>query len=441
MKKLGLIVALVLLFGMHRGMATNIVMAVKSELDKTVTLSWNTETNGIYQIESCETLNPLSNSQVRWTARELEFPAQGTNTVWMDVGDPGWVPRLFHPRLGSTRFYRVSKVGAATLTNSPLVTISFYQDGNTLVGTNQTTVSNFVQVRYNVDLGNSEDLMSEVLLLVDGQVIERGYSTNGAAWINTTEWTNGIHQIWAVAKTVDSGDTTGTDEDTSEAAEYGIGISQKRSISFDNYISEFFVATSYFQPSVQGVQEIVAKFKEDSYWRLFVVDGDWHQVLVYQGEGESLYVPWDGTDFATNPVPDGVYNYYIEARPKTLGPLGGGGSFTSSQSTSSTSSTMQMDGIAVFSSQFAVQNQVAPYLPIVQFEGGERFTVPQEDASSVSIAPPPLRDNEENLNSFSSSNPPMPPLPPGAPGSEQQMNETTTFSDPTPPSGDDPPEP
>lgn len=181
-----------------------------------------------------------------------------------------------------------------------------------------------LEIRWTVGLGASGDLLSDVLVFVDGQVMTRGAMLIGSRFINTTEWPNGEHRIWASAKTFESADTTSDDDNQSVSSGVGVGVSSVTTVTFDNYISKFFVATPYFDPAVQGVQEIVAEFKEDSFWQCFVVTGSGSSVVGYQGQGTSLYVAWDGTDGAGNEVPDGVYDYLIEAHSTALGPFGGG---------------------------------------------------------------------------------------------------------------------
>ncbi|MCX7722682.1 MAG: DUF6345 domain-containing protein [Verrucomicrobiae bacterium] len=143
-------------------------------------------------------------------------------------------------------------------------------------------------------------------------------STN---YVNTTEWPNGQHEIYAVAITVDAGESIPGNNDLTDtnAAELAIGISAPRIAVFSNDISQFFVAVPFFEAG--QTQEVVAKFEEDSYWRVKVVNYQNVEVRRFEGRGSSCYAAWDGTDELGNPLPYGFYDYLIEARPSNYGPL------------------------------------------------------------------------------------------------------------------------
>jgi len=349
----------------------------------------------------------------------------------MDVGDPGWSPRIFHPRLTETRFYRVIKTGSATLP-SPTVTFSLYQH-NLLVPSGQTTIKDFFEVRYNVSLGVPADILAEVLVLVNGQIVHRGYSVTGSAWVNTSEWPNGPHTIQVVARTVDAADSTPSTSDQANDGdvEFGVGTSSTRSITFNPYISEYFVATPFFEPAVHGFQEIVAAFQEDSYWRLFVLAGDNSVVDGYEGEGTTLYVAWDGTDFEFNPLPNGIYDYYIEARPKTLGPFEDTFTATSSSSTLEASVIdetanglgepfTKFPGVNAAQSEQAVADSTA-----VRSAAGVSTTTIFNRTSDVITSPDDKYEGSllpvVSTNAPTSGEPPMPPASMAAMASEKKL--------------------
>lgn len=285
---------ILLVSAFHLTAQSNIVLKIQHVADGSKFLSWNSTTNGLYTIESAETLDPSSLAQVRWVTREVQYPSQGTNTVWTDVGDPSWIPRLSYPGLSLGRFYRVTQSGSNALTPPPTITFSLYTNG-IAVSTNATSVYDFLEIRYNVNPGSN--LVSEILVFVDGQIIKRAGGTSTNTFINTSEWLNGTHSIWIEARVVDNADST--ESGTNAPSLEGVGISSTRTVAFDNYISGYFVATPFFIPSVDGPQEIVAKFAEVSYWRLFVLQGGQTVVRVFEGTNTSLYVAWDGTRMAT----------------------------------------------------------------------------------------------------------------------------------------------
>ncbi len=124
-----IIAAFALAFGFNYSQAADIVLSIQSQADQTETISWNSEPVALYRVESAESFSPQPQDfPNRWTVREVELPSQGASTVWMDIGDAGWIPQLFHPRLNTQRFYQVIKVGEATLA-APTVTVEVLQNG------------------------------------------------------------------------------------------------------------------------------------------------------------------------------------------------------------------------------------------------------------------------------------------------------------------------
>lgn len=314
---LGMAIMLFLACLAHGQTQTNLLVTVVNTADSTKIVSWNSTPGATYTLESTETLDPPGLAQARWVTREVEYPSQGTNTVWMDVGDPTWIPRLHHPRLGLSRFYRVIQTGTNALA-SPSVSVSLYT--NNAVMPPGGSAAGFLEVRFSVDGGTNADIVSEILVFVDGQIVKRRSSASTNAWVNTTEWGNTQHTIWVAAKTVEAADTT-TDDTNWNATITGVGISTPQTVTFDNFIYNFFVASPFYIPSVDGVQEIVADFQEESYWRLWVLQGGQNVVTYFEGTNTSLYVAWDGKDYWGDEVYDGFYDYLIEARPTRIGPF------------------------------------------------------------------------------------------------------------------------
>lgn len=259
----------------------------------------------------------------------------------MDVGDPQWIPRVLHPIFQPQRFYRVKKVGQATLT-PPTVTLQLYQTNSPLPsGTN--VVSGDLDVSVSVTLVDTNQQISSVKLIVDGQKL---YTVGGSftASINTTEWPNGPHEIYAVATTADIGDigeTTPSNDTEADAVtndvQLAIGVSTSQFCSFSNYISQFFVAIPFFQAG--QTQEVVAKFEDDSYWRVKVVDYQDTEVRRFDGQGSSAYAAWDGNDQSGSPLSYGYYDYIVEARPSRYGPLSLAATLSGQQALSTESTT------------------------------------------------------------------------------------------------------
>ncbi len=297
----------------------------KVAADRSVYLHWNGVTGGIYQIESAESLGSGDSPTINWTVRETACASKGTNAEWMDVGDPQQIPRIFHPVFDPYRFYRVRQVDQAVL-SPQAVSVKLYQNNSLLPsGTNQ--IGGGLDIKVGVSITDTNQQLSAVKVFVDGQRLHEDSSTNFTLSINTTEWPNGTHEIYAVATTVnmgDIGDTTPWDNSltVTNSVKLGVGVSASRFCIFSNYISQFFVATPFFEAN--QVQQILANFEEDSYWRVTVADYQNNAVRQFTGQGLVAYAAWDGTDQSGNPLSYGIYDYYIEARPSQYGQLSSG---------------------------------------------------------------------------------------------------------------------
>jgi len=291
--------------------------------DHTIKISWNSESNAMFQVESADSLTDVGAQGLQWVIRDADVGSKGTNAEWMDVGDPQWLPRIFHPRFQPQRFYRVKKIGQAIATR-PTVTVQLSQGGVALpAGTN--VISGDLDVSVVVNLVDTNQVISSVKLIVDGQkVTSTDYSFSTS--INTCEWPNGIHEIYGMATTAienDIGETTPASDTEADAVtndvQVAIGVADSKFCVFSNYISQFFVAVPYFQ--IGQTQEIVATFPEDSYWRVTVVDYQDNPVRQFDGQGSSAYTAWDGTDGSGNSLSYGYYDYIVDARPSQYGPL------------------------------------------------------------------------------------------------------------------------
>ncbi len=375
---------------------TNITVSIQTLSDQSKLISWNSVPGAFYTIESAETLDPSSLAQLQWARRETGVPSQGTNTVWIDVGDPSWIPRLPYPELTTERFYQVSLSGTNALVN-PTITMSLYTNG--VAVTPNSTIGGFLEVRFTVTPGTSGDMVSKIIVLVDGEEIPHVNATSTNVFINTTEWPNAPHNIWVEAITVDSADTTPDSSALANAgpALQGIGLSSQQAITFNNYIYDFLVATPYFEPDVDGPQEIVASFQAISYWYLFVVDGNNNVINYTSGTGSSLYAAWWGTNLSGDLVSDGFYNYIIEARPTNIGPF----NFNMVQ-------TMAVVGgpspsAADWALEQSWMHSVHLPPPHLFFQHDTNFVLPPTDRNPLSLAP-----QQPSTNGGGGGGPPAP---------------------------------
>ena len=323
---------------------------VRADDYRTVLLRWSAETGAVYQVESADALEAEGPQGLRWVIREADCISKGTNAEWLDVGDVRWIPRVLHPVFQDQRNYRVQKVVQAT-NASATVTIQLSQ-------TNSIS-SNFT-ASISVSVTDTNFSLSSVGVFVDGQRLYSLPLTNFAVAINSTEWPNGPHEVYAVANYSDRAETTPADdwdEAATNASQVAVGVSQSKFVTFSNYISQFFVAVPYFEAG--QTQEVVAKFEEDSYWRVKVVNYLDTEVRRFEGQGTSCYAAWDGNDQSGSPLPYGYYDYIIEARPSQFGPLsltGGSGSGSSMMLASASGNQNEASAI----SQSALYKRTAP---------------------------------------------------------------------------------
>jgi hypothetical protein len=176
-------------------------------------------------------------------------------------------------------------------------------------------------------MADTNDQLTLVRLFVDGQQVHSILVENSTNYINTTEWPNGVHEIYAVAMTTDYGESLPESDAmiATNSAHIGVGYSSSKFLVFSNYISQFFIANPSFQAG--QTQEVLAKFETDANWRLQIVNNQNTTVRQYTGQGTTLFAAWDGNNQSGSPLPYGFYDYIIEARPSEYGPLGASGGF------------------------------------------------------------------------------------------------------------------
>ena len=303
--KQGIIGAVALfIFGALQGQAqTNTLKftATKATDERAVQLRWESKTNAVYRLE----YTPQLSGSIVWGTLVDYFPSQGTNTVFLDTGKYWTEPALPHPKDDLQRFYRVVQIDTNTLV-PPIVTIT-----NLAAGTN---LSGEVEIDVHVATTNS---IASVKFFVDGEEVESASADddgNASYVINTTEWPNGSHVIFAVAETSAGTATTGEFQSTEQS---GAGTSTNIPVTFDNYISKWYFTLPGFDPSLGETQRITAEFIHYSSWTLEIVDESVTTVRNASGTGSSMQFDWDGNDDNGSPTADGTYNFILTATQTT----------------------------------------------------------------------------------------------------------------------------
>jgi hypothetical protein len=286
--------------------------------EKTIQLHWASNTNEIYQIQYANALATNTDGSTAWNVLYDDYPAQGTNTLWLDDGDyENSSPPVLRPKDSPMRFYRVVLTGTNTSGDNPTVAIISPTSGAVLSSNVTITVS-----------ASSDQVLVDTLLYVDGQ--EMPESDDGSNFvINTSEWLNGPHILFAVAKSQSK--LEGLPNDNSVT--YGSAASAYVNVTFSNLVSGVSFSQPFFQPSLGQTQEVTANFAANCDWTLQIEDVNSNIVRTATGSGNSLTFDWDGTGDGEASIPDGIYYYLISAATNgessdvvVGGSSGGGGS-------------------------------------------------------------------------------------------------------------------
>lgn len=127
--------------------------------------------------------------------------------------------------------------------------------------------------------------------------------------INTCEWPNGPHILFAVATA-----RSGMSGPTGDFPIYtGYGVSAYVPVTFNNLISRIAFSQPFFEPSLGQTQEVTATFAANCNWTLQIQDVNSNTVRNASGSGNSMTFDWDGTGDDETNIPDGVYTYFISA--------------------------------------------------------------------------------------------------------------------------------
>lgn len=291
---------------------------VKSTSEKAIQLYWESTNGELYQIQYASALATNDDGSTAWQVLFDTYPSHGTNTFIGDFGNYDIDPAVPHPKYAPMRFYRVVDLGADNdIVDVPVVTITSPTDGSVLTG--EITVS--------VTASCNNLPIVTTKLYVDGQ--EMNQSDDGANYvINTCEWANGSHVLYAVAtaRSTLSGPSGSLPISTSH------GVSTYMSVTFSNLITSISFSQPFFEPSLGQTQEVSAKFTANCNWTLQIQDMDSNVVRIVTGIGGSMLFDWDGTGDGGANILDGNYLYFISAQTNGMalqsgdGGSGGGGS-------------------------------------------------------------------------------------------------------------------
>lgn len=171
------------------------------------------------------------------------------------------------------------------------------------------------------------------LLYVDGQQMPSAieftnYVQNGSNYltstyvINTCEWFNGSHTLFATAS------SASTLEGPANAGPTytGHAVSPFVQVTFNNLVTEISFSQPFFDPTLGQTQLVTAFFASNSDWTLTIINAASNTVRTASGAGMSMAFNWDSTGNGGTNLPAGLYWYLVSAQTNGLGSGGQGGS-------------------------------------------------------------------------------------------------------------------
>ncbi|HTD66336.1 MAG TPA: FlgD immunoglobulin-like domain containing protein [Candidatus Limnocylindria bacterium] len=165
---------------------------------------------------------------------------------------------------------------------------------------------------------------SDVKLYVDGQ--EMLMADDGTNFvINTPEWANGSHTLFATA--VAYSKRPGVSSDGSAMTQRMV-VSPYIPVTFDNYVSQLYFSEPFFEPDLGQTQHVTAVFAQYSDWTLQILNDASNVVRTVTNSGYAMAFDWDGKGDGGTNLPNGIYEYLVTATQATApspGPGGGGG--------------------------------------------------------------------------------------------------------------------
>jgi hypothetical protein len=279
--------------------------------EQAIRLTWASTTNKLYQIQCADALIGNADGSTAWQTLYTQYPSQGTNTYWLDTGNYMQLPAMLHPKLMPMRFYRIVDTGADTASNEPQVSIT--------APTNGTVVSG--ELIITVAASTDQPVLTGTKLYVDGQEMQMADSTTNFTdgvtnygiytySINTCEWGNGAHEIFATAKC--ASDIGGVINGSTILT--GHATSAKLPLTFENLVTRISFSAPYFDPAAGQTQHVSAVLAANSDWTLQIMDVNSNIVRIVTGSGTDLSFDWDGNGDGGTDIPPGTYYYYVTAQ-------------------------------------------------------------------------------------------------------------------------------
>ena len=282
--------------------------SVNATPEKAIQLHWASVSNEVYEIDEADALIDTNTGSTTWNKLYDDYPSQGTNTFIGDFGNYNLTPQILCPQSSPFRLYRVMDLGPDTTSDEPLISIVSPTNGFVAFGDLTVTVS-----------ANTDQATLSTKLYVDGQ--EMPMSEDGSNYvINTCEWGNGAHTIYATAKCTSA--LEGPMGVGLQSVAVGHAVSPFVSVIFSNLVTKISFSQVFFNPDVGQTQQVSAVFANNSNWTLTIRDIYSNAVRTVTGSGSSMSFNWDGTGDGSTNISNGVYYYYISAQTNGLASQG-----------------------------------------------------------------------------------------------------------------------
>jgi hypothetical protein len=170
-------------------------------------------------------------------------------------------------------------------------------------------------------LAGTDQAFVSTKLFVDGQEMlssdsQTNYVDNSTNYvidsyaINTCEWPNGAHTLFAVAECA-SDIPEGMDAPN---AAYAHAVSPYVAVTFSNLITRYSWSEPFFDPDAGQTQRVSAVFAANVNWTLQIQDVSSNTVRSATGSGTSMHLDWDGNGNGGTILPAGAYTYLLSAQ-------------------------------------------------------------------------------------------------------------------------------
>ncbi len=202
------------------------------------------------------------------------------------------------------RFYRVVDQGPDTTSDKPTVSIVSPTNGFAASGSLTVTVA-----------ASTDQATLSTKLYVDGEEVPM--NKDGSYVINTCEWPNGSHTLFATARCTSAAEGP----DDIGVVTVGHGVSPFNSVTFSNLITRISFSQPFFNPAAGQTQQVSAVFAANCDWTLNIRDIDSNAVrmMVHGTYGSTADYTASGCKQMYFPIASGTGAQYVRESEMSFG--------------------------------------------------------------------------------------------------------------------------